>query len=156
MRFLIFRLNGLIRIKVPGFKKACFYFNIDYKEPDYNIGPFDPYFSGLIDTDGSIVLNFNSNRIECNLEFKYNNYTKKLNFIDTIPNYKPYILHRKHTNNKTIKEYKSIAFKYQTVKGMIYLYDFFMMNRLYSDFKFYRVTKIKEFIKIRNLKINLR
>jgi len=152
MKFLIHCLNGLIRIKVPGFKKACVYFNIDYKEADYNIGSFDSYFSGLIDTEGSIVFNFNSNRIECNLEFKYNEYTQKLNFNNTIPYYKPYVQLRKHTNKKSRKEYKSIAFKYQTVKGMIYLYDFFMKNRLYSDFKFYRVTKIKEFIKIRNYK----
>jgi len=152
MKFLIQRLNGLIRIKVTGFKKSCSYFDIDYIEPNYNIDPFDPYFAGLIDTDGSIVFNFNSNRIECNLEFKYNNYTKKLNFNNTIPYYKPYILLRKHKNNKLNKEYKSIAFKYQTVSGMIYLYDFFMKNRLYSDFKFYRVTKIKQFIPIRDYK----
>lgn len=150
MKFLISHLNGLIRIKVPGFKKACFYFNINYKEPDYNIGPFDPYFSGLIDTDGSIVFNFAGNRIECNLEFKYNDYTQRLNFDSTIPHYKPYILLRKHNNKKIRKEYKSIAFKYQTVKGMMYLYNYFMKNRLYSDFKFYRITKIKEFILIRN------
>jgi len=152
MRFLIQSLNGLIRIKVPGFKKACVYFNIDYIEPDYNIRLLDPYFSGLIDTDGSIVFNFSSNRIECNLELQYNNYTKKLNFNNTIPYYKPYILLRKSTNQKTRKEYKSIAFKYQTVKGMLFLYHFFMKNRLYSDFKFYRVTKIKEFLIIRNFK----
>jgi hypothetical protein len=150
MKFLITRLNGLIRIKRPGFEKACTFFNIDFKEPDYNIGAFDPYFSGLIDTDGSIVFNFTGNRIECNLEFKYNNYTKKLNFENTIPHYKPYILIRKHKNKKIGKEYESIAFRYQTVKGMMYLYEFFMKNRLYSDFKFYRVTKIKEFILIRN------
>jgi hypothetical protein len=152
MKFLIQQLNGLIRIKVDGFKKSCNYFNIDYIEPNYNINKFDPYFSGLIDTDGSIVFNFNSNRIECNLEFKYNNYTKKLNFENTIPYYKPYIQLRKVNNNKSTKEYKSIAFKYQTVGGMIYLYDFFIKNRLYSDFKFYRVTKIKKFISIRDYK----
>nr|YP_009517223.1 LAGLIDADG homing endonuclease [Myochromella boudieri]AYE93135.1 LAGLIDADG homing endonuclease [Myochromella boudieri] len=150
MKYLINRLNGLIRIKVPGFKKSCAYFNIEYIEPDYNIKAFDPYFSGLIDTDGSIVFNYNSNRIECNLEFQYNDYTKKLNFDHTIPYYKPYILLRKHTNKSSRKEYKSIAFKYQTVKGMIYLYDFFIKNRLFSDFKFYRATKIKEFILIRD------
>jgi hypothetical protein len=150
MKFIVEQLNGLVRIKVPGFKKSCAYFNIDYIEPDYNIKSFDPYFSGLIDTDGSIVFNFSSNRIECNLEFKYNEFTKKLNFDDTIPYYKPYILLRKHKNKIRGNEYKSIAFKYQTVKGMIYLYEFFMKNRLYSDFKFYRVTKIKEFIVIRD------
>jgi len=150
MKFLIQQLNGLIRIKVTGFKKACSYFNIDYIEADYNISTFNSYLAGLVDTDGSIVFNFNSNRIECNLEFKYNNYTKKLNFNNTIPYYKPYIQIRKNKKNQIGKEYKSIAFKYQTVGGMIYLYDFFMKNRLYSDFKFYRVTKIKKFIEIRN------
>ena len=150
MKFLISRLNGLIRIKRPGFEKACTFFNIDFKEPDYNIGPFDPYFAGLIDTDGSIVFNFTGNRIECNLEFKYNDYTKKLNLDNTIPHYKPCIFIRKHKNKKIKKEYESITFRYQTVKGMMYLYEFFIKNRLYSDFKFYRVTKIKEFIFIRN------
>jgi hypothetical protein len=152
MKFLIERLNGLIRIKIPGFKKACIYYNLEFIEPDYNIKAFDSYFSGLIDTDGSIVFNYNCNRIECNLEFQYNDYTKKLNFDDTIPYYKPYVFSRKHTNKKAKKEYKSIGFKYQTVGGMLYLYDFFMKNRLYSDFKFYRVTKIKEFILIREYK----
>ena len=35
---------------------------------------------------------------------------------------------------------------------MVPLYDYFMKNRLYSDFKFFRVTQIKKFIEIRNLK----
>ncbi len=37
---------------------------------------------------------------------------------------------------------------------MVYLYDYFIApnNRLYSDFKFYRVTKIKKFISIRDFK----
>ena len=33
---------------------------------------------------------------------------------------------------------------------MVPLYDYFMVNRLYSDFKFYRVTQIKRFIEIRD------
>ena len=33
---------------------------------------------------------------------------------------------------------------------MFSLYDYFMKNRLYSDFKFYRVSQIKNFIEIRN------
>ena len=152
MYFLINKLNGLIRIKADSFKKACVLYNIDYIEPDYNIQAYDPYFSGLIDTDGSIVFNFNNNRIECNLEFKYNDNTSKLNLDNVIPNYKPYILLRKHSSKKTNTIYKSIAFKFQTVKGMLPLYDYFIMNRLYSDFKFYRITQIKKFIEIRNLK----
>ena len=155
MSYLINKLNGLIRIKANSFKKACDLYNIKYIEPNYNISEFDPYFSGLIDTDGSIVFNFTGNRIECNLEFKYNEYSSKLNLDNVIPNYKPYKLLRDKKNqsfNKNNIKYKSIAFKFQTVKGMLPLYDYFLKNRLYSDFKFYRVTQIKKFIEIRDYK----
>ena len=117
---------------------------LEFKEANYNIEPNDPYLSGLVDTDGSIVFNYTGNRIECNLEFEYNEYTSRLNLDKVIPNYKPAILLRESHN--------SIAFKYQNVKGMVYLYDYFMKNRLYSDFKFYRVSKIKQFILVRNFK----
>jgi hypothetical protein len=151
MARIINLINGLIRIKVDSFKKACTFLNIDFIESNYTLKPFDPYFSGLIDTDGSIVFNFASNRIECNLEFKYNIYTEKLNLDSVIPYYKPSILLRKKKNNSPGKSFKSIVFKFQTVKGMLYLYNYFMVNRLYSDFKFYRVSKIKKFIEIRAL-----
>ena len=32
---------------------------------------------------------------------------------------------------------------------MLFIYDYFMHNRLYSDMKFYRVTQIKPFVEIR-------
>jgi hypothetical protein len=35
---------------------------------------------------------------------------------------------------------------------MLFIYDYFMHNRLYSDIKFYRVSKIKPFIEIRGYK----
>ena len=152
MEFIINKVNGLIRIKIDNFKKACNYLDINFIEPDYNIKLYDSYFSGLIDTDGTIVYNYTGNRIECNLEFKYNEYTKNLNFDNVIPNYKPYVLLRNHKSLDKIKTYKSICFKFQTVNGMVYLYDYFLKNRLYSDFKFYRVTKIKNFIEIRDYK----
>jgi len=153
MKYLIIMLNGLIRIKVTGFKKSCVYFNIDYKEPDYNIRLYDPYFSGLVDTDGSIVFNFNGNRIECNLEFQYNEYSSKLNFDNTILNSKPTIIKRQKSSVLGgIKEFTSIAFKFQNVNNMLFIYDYFMHNRLYCDMKFYRVTKIKPFIEIRKYK----
>ena len=150
MQYLITRLNGLIRIKIPGFKRSCQYFNIDFKQPDYNIKPYDPYFAGLIDTDGSIVYNFSGNRIECNLEMKNNEFVNKLNLDLVIPQAKPYIIHRTHKNSE--KTYYSIAFKYQNVDNMVHVYNFFMINRLYSDFKFYRVSKIKPFLWIRDFK----
>lgn len=149
MSELVKKLNGLIRLKADSFKKACELYDINYIEPNYVIQPYDPYFSGLVDTDGSIVFNFPGNRIECNLEFQYNSYTSKLNLDNVIPNYKPYILRRKHSSKQTNLTYSSISFKFQTVKGMIPLYDYFMVNRLYSDLKFYRVSQIKRFIDIR-------
>ena len=153
MLLLINKLNGLIRIKVDGFQKACGLLGVEYIEANYNIEPFDPYFAGLVDTDGTIIYNYNGNRIECNLEFKYNDHSKKLNFDNVIPNYKPSILLRKHkASSHSGILHNSIAFKYQTVKGMVFLYDYFMKNRLYCDFKFYRVSKIKQFIIVRDYK----
>lgn len=150
MAYIINIINGSIRLKVDSFKKACNCLNIEFIESNYTLEPLDPYFAGLIDTDGSIVFNYNSNRIECNLELKYNTYSEKLNCDNVIPNYKPTILYRIKKNNTPGAKFKSIAIKYQTVKGMIHLYDYFMKNRLYSDFKFYRVSQIKKFIIIRS------
>jgi hypothetical protein len=152
MKNIINLLNGIIKIKISAFKKACSYFNIQYIEPNYNLEALDPYFSGLIDTDGSIIFNYASNRIECNLELKYNEYSSKLCFDNVIPNYKPSIYFRDKKNHTPGRIFKSIVFKYQTVNGMIFLYNYFMINRLYSDFKFYRISKIKKFIKIRQYK----
>jgi hypothetical protein len=160
MMYILKNLNGLIRIKVPGFKEACNLYNIDYIEPNYNIGLYDPYFSGLVDTDGSIVFNYAGNRIECNLEFGYNEYTSKLNFDNTILNCKPAILKRKKSSRLGgSKDYTSpggIAFKFQNVNNMLFIYDYFMHNRLYCNLKFYRVTKIKSFIEIRKYKTSPR
>ena len=153
MIFIVNNLNGLVRLKVPAFKEACYLYNIDYKEANYNIKLYDPYFAGLIDTDGSIVFNYAGNRIECNLEFQHNQYTSKLNFNNTILNCKPCILIRKKSSGLTGPKYfTSIAFKFQNVNNMLFIYDYFMHNRLYSDMKFYRVTQIKAFMEVRKYK----
>lgn len=157
MKYILKNINGLIRIKVPGFKEACKLYNINYIEPNYKIGLYDPYFAGLVDTDGSIVYNYAGNRIECNLEFQYNEYTSKLNFDSTILNCKPFILKRFKSSSHSglrgaSKDYTSIAFKFQNVNSMLFIYDYFMKNRLYCDMKFYRVSKIKPFIEIRKYK----
>ncbi len=88
--------------------------------------------------------------MECNLEVKYNEYSSKLNLDNVIPNYKPSVYLRKKSSSKgKQKKYLSITFKYQNVNGMIHLYNYFMKNRLYCDFKFYRISKIKSFLLIR-------
>src|SRR5689334_21393533 len=153
MLYIIKNINGLIRLKVPSFKEACSLYSINYIEANYNIELYDSYFAGLIDTEGSIVFNYVSNRIECNLEFQYNEYTSKLNFDNTILNSKPTIIKRKKSNSGYSKNPTSIAFKFQNVNNMLFIYDYFMHNRLYCDMKFYRVTKIKPFIEIRKYKI---
>jgi hypothetical protein len=150
MELIVNLINGLIRLKVSSFQKACYYLNIKFLEANYTLEPYDPYFAGLIDTDGTIILNYPGNRIECNLELKYNEYSKNLNLDNVIPNYKPSVYLRNKKNQTPGKLFKSIAFKYQTVNGMIYLYDYFMKNRLYSDMKFYRISKIKRFLEIRH------
>jgi hypothetical protein len=153
MMYIIKNLNGLIRLKVPGFKEACNIYNIDYIESNYNIGLYDPYFSGLVDTDGSIVFNYAGNRIECNLEFQNSEYSSKLNFDKTILNCKPTVIKRKKSSKRnSSKDFSSISFKFQNVNNMLFIYDYFMHNRLFCDMKFYRVTKIKSFIEIRKYK----
>jgi hypothetical protein len=149
MAIIINLINGLIRLKVDSFKKACDSLNIKYIDPNYTLDPYDPYFAGLIDTDGTIVFNYSGNRIECNLEVEYNEYSKNLVLDKVIPNYIPSIILRDKKNKSGEKRFKSIVFKFQTVNGMIHLYDFFMINRLYCDFKFYRISKIKRFLEIR-------
>ena len=150
MEKVVREINGKIRLKVESLKKACEFLEIDYKEPKYELEPLDPYLSGLIDTDGSIVFNYKANRIECNIELKYNEYSSKLCLDKVIPNNKPNVYFRKKKNQTPGRELKSIAFKYQTVGGMVPLKEYFIKNRLYSDMKFFRVMKIKEFLLLRN------
>ena len=104
----------------------------------------------------SIVFNYAGNRIECNLEFQYNEHTSKLNFDNTILNSKPTIIKRKKSSKSGMfrtKNFTSIAFKFQKVNNMLFIYDYFMRNRLYCDMKFYRVTKIKPFVLVRKYKL---
>ena len=76
--------------------------------------------------------------IECNLEFKYNEYTSKLNFDNTILHSKPFIIKRaKSSKSAGPKDYISIAFKFQNVDNMLFIYDYFIHNRLYCYVKFY-------------------
>ena len=150
MCMLIHFLNGLIRLKVEGFQKACNSLNIEYKEADYTLKAMDPYFAGLIDSDGSIIFNYPGNRIECNLELKYNEFTRKLCLDNVVPNYKPSVYFRTKKNQTKGQFFDSIAFKYQTVNQMVFLYEYFIKNRLFCDMKFYRVSKIKPFLEIRH------
>ena len=152
MRYILRNINGQIRLKVPSYKEACTLYKIKFIEAQYAIALYDPYFSGLVDTKGSIMLNYAGNRIECNLEFQSNKYTSMLNFDNTVLESKPRIVKREklsNSGNRRGQKLTFISFKFQNVNNMLFLYDYFMHNRLYCDMKFYRVTKIKSFIEIR-------
>ena len=75
---------------------------------------------------------------------KYNECTSMLCFDNIIPDYKPYIYIKRN------KQESYIVIKYQSTNKMIFLYNYFMNNRLYSDLKFFRISKIKKFILIRD------
>ena len=67
-------------------------------------------------------------------------------------NSKPSIVNRKRSSDINDREFSSIAFKFKNVNNMLFIYDYFMHNRLYSNIKFYRVSKIKPFMEIRRYK----
>jgi hypothetical protein len=148
--FLISKINGNIRLKLDSFKQACSLYDIKFVEPNYNIEKNDPYFAGLIDTNGSIVFNFLNNRIECTLEVKYTEYSSKLCLDNVIPYAKPSVIYREKTNQTKNQKFQSISFKYQNVSHIVPVYDSFIKNRLMCDFKFYRVSQIKRFMEIRH------
>lgn len=150
---IIYLLNGRIRLKVTNFVESCIYFNIDYKKAVYNIDYGSRfYFLGLIDTDGSVIFNYSSNRIELHLELKKNDNSILLNLDNVIPSVKPRVNYYKKRNQNRKKIYYSVRFSFDTVKDMEFLYHFFKRNRLYCTFKFYRLMKIKTFLKVRNFK----
>ena len=149
--YILKNINGLIRIKTFSFKEACTLYNIDYIEPNYNIELYDTYFAGLIDSKGTIDFDYINNIIECNLTFKYNEYTSKLNFNKTLLNFSTPTIIVHGTNSKLNSRF--ISYKFQNEMKMLFIYDYFMSTGLYSERKFYKAAKIKDFILIRKYKM---
>ena len=139
-------INGHIRIKQQAFEKACDYLNLRFHKPRQLLR-YDAYLAGLIDSDGSVVLNFKQNCITVAVEVNLTQYTEHLNFDFVIPYTKPNRVVRTTASGK-----KSIRFIYQAVKKLAPVYDYFKRVRLYSDFKYYRVMKIKKFLTLRHFK----
>jgi hypothetical protein len=145
-------INGQIRIKVPGFLDACVFLNILFIEANPKISKDSSYLAGLIDTDGSIVFNYPGNRIEVHLEFKQNKYTEVLDFSEVIEATIPKIYKYKKRNQSFNKIFYSIRFSYANIEHMLPIYNYFKKNRLFSDFKFFRVMQIKKFLLLRSYK----
>jgi|TARA_B110000261_G_scaffold164645_1_gene215645 hypothetical protein len=143
-------LNGHIRLKVLSFMEACEYLRVPYVMACYVISENSPYFSGLIDTCGSISYNYSNNSIVLFLEFKQNSYSEKLNLDNAVPGYQPKVYKKIKRNQTKDKIFYSVRFEFSMTSKMIHLYDFVMKSRVYSDFKFYRFSQIKSFLQVRH------
>jgi cytochrome c oxidase subunit 1 len=146
--FLLKGLNSYIRLKIQAFTLACSLYNISVKEPKKFINRYDYYFAGLIDSIGSILLNFGFNTIECSMRFYYKNLAK-LDLGKILPLYIPIIF---LTNRRTFMNDYLLRFK--SHHRMLFLYDFVRYTHLFSDLKLYRILSIKEFMTIRHFKFS--
>jgi len=153
MRRVVELLNGRIRLKTDNFAESCKYFGIEFKEANYVIPENSTYLTGLIDTDGSVLYNFQRNVVCLELEFKQTIRSERLDFSGTIPGVTPKVLKLIKRNQTKDKIFYSIRFVFcPSVDCMIHIYNFAMKSRNYSDFKFYRLTQIKSFLEVRCFK----
>ena len=146
MTQLLTCINGHVRIKEQPFRNACGSLHVWFYK-SCELKPFDAYFAGLVDSDGSVALNFQQNCITIAVEVNLTSYTEHLNFDSVVPNAKPNKVVRTTASGK-----KSIRFVYQSVRSLAPVYRYFRRVRLYSDFKYYRVIKIKKFLALRHFK----
>ncbi len=143
-------INGHMRLKIPGFKESCELLGVTYKEADYIIKEDSAYLAGLTDTDGSVVFNHPGNKIVLTLEFQQNEFSEKLDLSQVVQGAKPSVFEFDKRNQTKDKVFFSKRIIYDNVAHMPHIYQYFLKNRLYSNFKFFRVTKIKEFLDLRH------
>ena len=96
---LITCINGHIRIKQQSFQKACISLNLEFQKPKLLV-PYDAYLAGLIDSDGSVALNYEQNCITVAVEVNLTPYTENLDLNSVIPNAKPNRVIRTTANGK--------------------------------------------------------
>lgn len=149
MVYLLNLINGEIRLKVNSFKDACEYFNIYYKKASNIVETDSAYLAGLVDTDGSVILNYLNNRIELHIEVKQTEYSLNLDLTNVILGSNLKIYKYKKRNQTKNKIFYSIRFSYSSLDNMLLLYNYFKKNRLYSDFKYFRIMSIKKFLELR-------
>jgi len=147
MTQILSRINGHIRVKNPSFEKACKSLSLLPRRA-VKLMPFDAYFAGLVDSDGSVVLNYRQNCITVAVELLYSPSVENLNFDIVIPYATPNVVVRTTASGK-----KSLRLIYQSVASMAAVYDYFTRVRLFSDFKYYRVTRIKRFLMVRQYQL---
>ncbi|MBS0186151.1 MAG: hypothetical protein JSS34_07440 [Proteobacteria bacterium] len=152
MTTLVRQINGHIRLKMAEFEETCKLLNETYKPAEAKVPRNSGYLSGLIDADGSIILNYVNNRIEMSLELNQNENTMALDLSEAIEGISPSVHKFEKRNQSKDKIYYSIRIVYDKISHMGPIYRYFKSHRCYSDFKFYRVMQIKRFLKIRQYK----
>lgn len=152
MTTLIEKINGHIRIKVPGMIKACNFLGITYLPASPKVPRNSSYLAGLLDTDGSLVLNYPGNRIEMSFEFSQNEHTLRLDLSEVIEGISPAVRKFEKRNQSAGKIFYSIRFVFDNVAHMEPIYRYFKTHRCYSDFKYFRAMKIKRFLELRAYK----
>ncbi|MAS43780.1 MAG: hypothetical protein CML43_11630 [Rhodobacteraceae bacterium] len=145
-------LNGRIRLKTPNFIEACKFFNMEFKEASVIIPEYSYYFNGLIDSNGSITLDKTRNVILINLELKSKERSKDLDFSRVMPNVGVYKQELKKRNQTRDKVFYSVRFIFGSSKDMMDIYEYFKKQRLYSQFKYFKVMQIREFVDLRGYK----
>jgi hypothetical protein len=144
---IIRNINGLIRLNVPSFIKACIIFNIKFELASDYITLNDSYFAGIMDSTKSYIsttlvksLYFRGsiNLIKCNVVLDYNKYSWMLKICSE--------KNKKDLCTKYIfwKKNKLPSIKLELVESeenKCFLYKYFKTHRLYSDRKFAVVIK---------------
>ena len=146
MKSFLSLINGFMRVKIPSFERACHALGLTYAAAPALV-PWDPYLAGLIDSDGWVSFNYDQNSIVVGFELNMSPAVADLNFDYVIPYAKPNTFSRITASGK-----KSFRVIYQSVHGMSAVYNYFLNQRLVSDFKFRRVLSIKRFLNLRHYK----
>jgi LAGLIDADG endonuclease len=140
-------INGHIRVKAADFKKALRILNVAYEAAPAKVPQNSAYFSGLVDSDGSVVFNYPGNRIEVSVQLNRSPDVDIIDFSSLIAGTKPNRILRTTASGK-----EAYVFKFQSVRGMIHVNRYLQTCALQSPFKKHRAEQIARFLDLRHFK----
>jgi hypothetical protein len=117
----------------------CFLYNITKVNPNYIIKLNEGYLSGLFDVIGSVKYSLFFYKLECQLNFNYNQFVSKLSLDYVVPNYKPI----KYYKMNSLGLCEQIIFQFKSLKGLMFVYIYFLQNNINSKLQFYNISKLK-------------
>lgn len=138
-------VNGHVRIRAGKLKECCNRLGIDFIPASAeSISLNDSYFAGLVDGDGSIGYNEQSNHYTLTVTSKF-----PITFLNSLgigKVYGPYTYLDKRTN----KFYTRYDYKIQSLLEFNKIYHYFRLHRCFSAHKFNLIMSFKGFCKIRD------